>query len=88
MLKDDLDLETELQLAYLQSQVAAFVGRKKQISTALATLKEAESVVLVHGKPGTGKSAFMVSQLVYCAIFSSVKNFYVNTFCVIFGQAP
>ena len=65
VLKDDLDMETELQLAYLQSQVAAFVGRKKQISSALATLKDAQSVVLVHGKPGTGKSAFMVRDYLF-----------------------
>ena len=45
----------------MQSLQSTFVGRRKQLSSALQKLKEAEQLVLVNGKPGTGKSAFMVN---------------------------
>ena len=60
-MRDELSIENYMQEAFLQSLQSAFVGRKKQLSSALQKLKEAEQLVLVHGKPGTGKSAFMVN---------------------------
>ncbi len=60
---DEMSVESDLQEAFLQSLQATFVGRKKLISAALQKLKAAaQGLVLVHGKPGTGKSAFMVSR--------------------------
>ena len=60
-MKDEISVESDLQEAFLQSLQSTFVGRKKQLSIALQTLKGANDIVLVHGKPGTGKSAFIVS---------------------------
>ena len=60
-MKDELSIENDLQEAFAQSLQCTFVGRRKQLSNALQRLKEAKDVVLVHGKPGTGKSAFMVN---------------------------
>ncbi len=62
-LRDEMSVESDLQEAFLQAQQAGFVGRRKLLSGALQTLKDARDVVLVHGKPGTGKSAFMVRAL-------------------------
>lgn len=60
-MRDEMAVECDLQEAFMQSLQSTFVGRKKQLSGALQKLKEAQDVVLVHGKPGTGKSAFMVT---------------------------
>ena len=60
-MRDELSIENDMQEAFLQSLQSTFVGRRKQLSSALQKLKEAEQLVLVHGKPGTGKSALMVN---------------------------
>ena len=60
-MKDEVSIENDLQEAFLQSLQSTFVGRRKQLNNALQRLKEAEDIVLLHGKPGTGKSAFVVS---------------------------
>ena len=60
-MRDELSIENDMQEAFLQSLQSTFVGRRKQLSSALQKLKEAGQLVLVHGKPGTGKSAFMVN---------------------------
>ena len=61
VMKDEISIENDMQEAFLQSLQSTFVGRRKQLSSALQKLKEAEQLVVVHGKPGTGKSAFMVN---------------------------
>ena len=63
---DETEHCNQLHESYVQLQQQMFVGRTKLKKECMKLLAEMSSgVIAVHGKPGSGKSALMVSYSIF-----------------------
>ena len=59
---DETAHQTALHDAFMETHVQSFTGRKMQVKQAVDTIQTCKNgVVMVTGKSGCGKTAFMVS---------------------------
>ena len=60
--QDPISVATSLHEAFIENRASSFVGRKALLKQAKSLVEDRdEKIVLVAGKPGSGKSAFMAA---------------------------
>lgn len=73
--EDPVEAATAIHNAFAESRASSFVGRRTLLKQACETISSANhGLVVVAGKPGSGKSAFMAALAQYCmenAVFAS-----------------